>query len=222
MKIGDFIWISVLVLFTSLIIFPTTNVYFNNYTENYPYLMGFLKTAVLASMGEILVNRMKHKSYFYGHGHILKFMVWGFLGMIFVLVFKLFYEGVLALQDFHLLLSFDTGFLSKLMTAFWTSLLMNLIFAPSFMILHRLTDGYIDLSKGKLKNFKDINIDQVVQQIDWPFFFKFVCFKTIPLFWIPAHTITFLLHTNYRVLMAAYLSIVLGFILTYAKITQKK
>jgi len=40
--------------------------------------------------------------------------------------------------------------------------------------------------------------------------------KTIPLFWIPAHTITFLLNPDYQVLFAAFLSIVLGAILAVA------
>jgi hypothetical protein len=43
--------------------------------------------------------------------------------------------------------------------------------------------------------------------------------KTIPFFWIPAHTLTFLLPSEYRVLAAAMLSIALGLILT---ITKKK
>ncbi|GAB1473896.1 hypothetical protein MASR2M69_13370 [Bacteroidota bacterium] len=41
---------------------------------------------------------------------------------------------------------------------------------------------------------------------------KFVVGKTIPLFWIPAHTITFLLPDTYKVIFAASLSIVLGLI----------
>jgi hypothetical protein len=41
--------------------------------------------------------------------------------------------------------------------------------------------------------------------------------KTIPIFWIPAHTITFLLPSEYRVLSAAFLSIALGTILAFAK-----
>jgi hypothetical protein len=41
--------------------------------------------------------------------------------------------------------------------------------------------------------------------------------KTIPLFWIPAHTITFSLPPEYRVLMASFLSIALGGILAFAK-----
>jgi hypothetical protein len=43
----------------------------------------------------------------------------------------------------------------------------------------------------------------------WSFIFK----KTIPLFWYPAHTITFMLPGEYRVLFAALLGVALGVIL---------
>ena len=36
---------------------------------------------------------------------------------------------------------------------------------------------------------------------------------TIPLFWIPAHTVTFLLPTEFRTLFAALLSVVLGLLM---------
>ncbi|MBK5251987.1 MAG: hypothetical protein JJE29_05070 [Peptostreptococcaceae bacterium] len=51
-------------------------------------------------------------------------------------------------------------------------------------------------------------------------FVSFVLAKTIPFFWIPAHTLTFLLPGQYRVLAAAMLSIALGLILTLAKIKK--
>ena len=38
--------------------------------------------------------------------------------------------------------------------------------------------------------------------------------KTIVVFWIPAHTITFCLPAQYQILMSAFLSLALGFILT--------
>ena len=38
--------------------------------------------------------------------------------------------------------------------------------------------------------------------------------KTIVFFWIPAHTVTFSLPPDFRVLMSAVLSLALGFILT--------
>jgi uncharacterized integral membrane protein len=40
--------------------------------------------------------------------------------------------------------------------------------------------------------------------------------KTIPLFWYPAHTITFLLPAGFQVLFAAVLGIVLGVLLSVA------
>jgi len=42
---------------------------------------------------------------------------------------------------------------------------------------------------------------------------NFVLLKTIPFFWIPAHTLTFLLPKEYRIVIAAFLSVVLGVIL---------
>ena len=55
--------------------------------------MGFIKTMVLASMGEMLVNRMKTSYYTKEPGLILKAIIWGFLGMSFVFVFPLFDLG---------------------------------------------------------------------------------------------------------------------------------
>jgi hypothetical protein len=60
-------------------------------------------------------------------------------------------------------------------------------------------------------------LGQVVAQIDWQDLVGFVCLRTIPSFWIPAHTVTFLLPPEYRVLYAAFLSIALGVVLALAK-----
>ena len=50
----------------------------------------------------------------------------------------------------------------------------------------------------------------------------FVVGKTIPFFWIPAHTVTFLLPPEYRVFVAALLSIALGLILALASSRHAK
>ncbi len=223
MKFKDILWGVILISITLFVAIPQTRVYFNEATSNYPYIMGFIKTAILASMGELLINRIRKGSYFFGTGHLYKFMVWGFLGMIFVLIFKLFASGVVAAQEVNLLPSIlNPGFLSNLLTAFMISLLMNIFFAPSFMILHRITDGYIELGNGRLVEIRRVKLNQIIDNINWNYFFSFVVLKTIPSFWIPAHTITFLLPENYRVLMAAYLSIALGMILTFAKKSHSK
>lgn len=218
MKKSDLIWILLLLGFTSLVIIEPTRKVYEDLNSKMPYLMGFIKTAFLASMGERLVHRMKHKTYFGDHGIILKGIVWGFLGMIFVLIFQIFSQGVMYAQSNDLLPMINQStFFSTFLTAFLTSCLMNLFFAPTFMMLHRITDGFIELSQGNFRQLKTIHLEQVIQTIDLKMFIRFVVIKTIPLFWIPAHTITFLLPAEYRVLFASYLSIALGIILTLAK-----
>jgi hypothetical protein len=53
--------------------------------------------------------------------------------------------------------------------------------------------------------------------VQWGFVFK----KTIPLFWYPAHTLTFLLPAEYRILFAALLGIVLGVLLSVASLKSR-
>ncbi len=210
MKSKDLIWALILILITGFIVFPSTRKLFELWTQKSPYLMGFIKTAILATLGERLVVRLKTGNYFSDQGFLLKAILWGFFGMLFVLIFKIYATGIASAQDSNIWPDFN----SKIFTAFSISLVMNLTFAPSFMLLHRVTDTYIKLTEGHLKNFRKTSIKQVVQNIDFNQFFGFVIIKTLPIFWIPAHTITFLLPENYRVLMAAYLSIALGILLS--------
>ena len=109
----------------------------------------------------------------------------------------------------------------KILVAFSVSAALNLIYAPVMMTLHKLTDIHIVANGGKLtcllrkihfaENFKQINWD-----VQWHFIYK----KTIPLFWIPAHTITFLLPAETQVLFAALLGIALGAILAFASLKK--
>ena len=101
--------------------------------------------------------------------------------------------------------------------AFYTSAIMNLAFAPTFMAFHRYTDTLIDMVCGEGRKMDGISLPEVTDRIDWRGFIGFVVLKTIPFFWIPAHTVTFLLPPEYRILVAALLSIALGAILAYAK-----
>jgi hypothetical protein len=223
MKKSDVLWILILMCLSMIIIIPTSRIVFEKSTVNYPYLLGFLKTAILATLGERLVHRIKTGSYFGDPGILLKFIIWGFLGMVFVIIFKLFSSGVLSAQTAHLLPSIqNTSFIASLLTAFMISFLMNIFFAPTFMLFHRITDAYIELGRGNLKKVIHIPFEDVTNHIDFPYFLNFVVLKTIPFFWIPAHTITFLLPENYRVLMAAYLSVILGFLLSINKKNTKQ
>jgi hypothetical protein len=223
MKKMDGIWFLVLVSISCLFIISPTRIVFVELTTAYPYLMGFLKTAVLASMGELMAQRIKTGSYLSGQGKIAKFFVWGLLGMVFVLTFKLFAAGVSSAQTVGLLPTVAAGtFWGTLWTAFLISTLMNVLFAPTFMAFHRITDGFIELGEGKPGKIVKVRLSAVIERIDWRTFIGFVVLRTIPLFWIPAHTITFLLPEQFRVLMAAYLSIALGIILSLSSHMKAK
>ena len=91
---------------------------------------------------------------------------------------------------------------------------MNLFFAPAFMAFHKYTDTYLDL---KVARKGAVKIKDITAAIDWDGFVSFIVLKTIPFFWIPAHTVTFLLPGEYRVVVAAFLSIALGAILAFSK-----
>ena len=70
--------------------------------------------------------------------------------------------------------------------------------------------------------FKPIQIRQIFVDLNWDLMWNFVFKKTIPFFWIPAHTITFLLPTDFQVLFAAALGIALGTILAVAELFNEK
>lgn len=211
MKKGDILWGLVILAFAGFIAYPPTQAIFNAATGSHPYLMGFVKFGILATMGELLARRIVVGNYEKPSGLLWRAFIWGLLGMVIVAVFSIFANGVGGLVEKGVL----PGKGNALVTAFWISALMNTIFAPTMMGAHRYTDTLIDLKysgKGGKVTSKD-----VVDAIDWNGYVSFVLFKTIPLFWIPAHTITFMLPPEYRVLMAAFLSIALGAILAFAK-----
>jgi len=155
---------------------------------------------------------------------IYRFIIWGFIGMTFALVFSLFGSGVASVMKKGALLpAIKEGSITyTILFAFFTSTFMNLIFAPTFMAFHRITDTYIDLGNGKLNEICKVKLFDVVKSIDWYGYLSFIVCKTIPFFWIPAHTVTFILPEEYRVLTAALLSIVLGAILAVSKSRQFK
>lgn len=177
----------------------------------YPYLIGFAKFFVLATAGELLARRIASGSWVKPAGLLARAVIWGFLGMTIVLVFDVFAGGVASSLKRGMLPGGD----SRLAFAFFVSTIMNLTFAPAMMLFHRVTDTFIDLRHAR-PGIR-LGLDDVLAAIDWRGFVSFVLVKTIPLFWIPAHTVTFLLPPEYRVLAAALLSVALGAILAFAK-----
>lgn len=217
MKKYDFVWVGILLAIGVFLAVEDTRHWFELTTKAHPYIMAFVKYSILATMGELLAVRILAKDWKKPVGIIYKALIWGMLGMVFVIIFKIFNQGVIAAQKVHYLPALEAGFGAAFLVSFLTSAFMNLFFAPTFMAFHRITDTFIDLGEGKLSKIFKVKLKDVVARIDWNGFISFVVIKTIPLFWIPAHSITFMLPENYRVLYAAFLSIALGGILAFAK-----
>ena len=211
LKKGDFIWTAALIGIIAFLVYPDTNKMFIGFTTNYPYIAGFLKFAILATIGDLLAYRIVTSEWKIRKGFLFRAFIWGFLGVVIVLIFDIFRSGVPAAME-NGLLPFAGNTLAK---AFFTSVIINLSFAPSMMGFHRITDNFADLRF--IEKQKNLKLKTVVKKVDWDNFVSFVVFITIPGFWIPAHTITFSLPKEYQVLMAAFLSIALGAILSFAK-----
>ena len=215
MKRGDILWSALLLGITALLIIPETHEVFISVTNLHPYLMGFVKFGILASMGELLSIRIVTGKWCKTPGMLYKAGIWGIIGLLSPLMFSIYSNGVSGAVKAHLLVSAD-GIPGLLLNAFLISAIMNLSFSPVFMAAHRISDTYIDMRFTGQK----ITLPEVINKVDWQGFIKFVVGKTVPFFWIPAHTITFMLPPVYRVLAAAYLSIALGIILSYARRRQ--
>lgn len=217
LKKKDLLWGFILILIISFLAYPVTRELFLTLTKSHPYILGFIKVSILATMGEFLSIRICTGDFKKPKGLLYKFLVWGFIGMIFVIMFDIFSGGVSYVTNKGLLPAFQNPVLNKLSSAFLTSSIMNLTFAPAFMGFHRVTDTLIDLGDGTLSNILKLSLNETLEAIDWNSFIGFIVLKTIPFFWIPAHTITFMLPSEYRVLAASFLSIALGAILSFSK-----
>ncbi|MBN2898472.1 MAG: hypothetical protein JXO44_06840 [Clostridia bacterium] len=210
MKKGDFIWGALFLAFVAMLAVPGSRAAFIGFTSAHPLLGGFMKFGVLASMGELLAVRVGSGDWKFSTFFAVRAVIWGLFGILITMIFTVYATGVTALLSKGLLPGGD----SVLAFAFFTSFLMNTTFAPTFMYAHRISDMYLDM---KAAGEKDLSLGNVVKHIDTASFWTFVVKKTVPFFWVPAHTLTFLLPGEYRVLAAAMLSIALGLILTIAK-----
>jgi len=164
-----------------------------NWVKTNPLLSAFIQFAVLGTLGEFISISIKQKKI----GPIgnwwqtlSKVLAWGILGIIIKYGFVGIKGAVRALISNGL---FPGIFKDGLGWAFSVSVATNLFFGPQMMFFHRLEENIIHW-KWDLKGLV-------------------AAFKTLIWFWIPAHTVTFILPVNYQIGLAAIWSIALGIIL---------
>jgi len=242
MKKNDLIFLLILVVSIGIFIpFPFLETLQKGFIYNPSYwlITSFLKFGLLSTLGESLGLRIGEGVYNKpGFGLLPRAIVWGFLGIGIKMAFVIFVTGtpillshyfgmdnaINAMKQPDFLDAINVGLGgSRLITAFAISAFMNLIFAPVFMTFHKITDAHIINNKGTLRGFfSPIPFGKIFPSLNWFVQWDFVFKRTIPFFWIPAHTITFLLPPKYQLVFAAMLGVILGVLLATAAQKSRK
>ena len=241
MKKQDWILILCVVAVLAPFFIPATGFFdwFCNSTKAHPYIMAFFKFAILATLGECLALRIRKGVYNEkGFGVAPRMIVWGFLGMAIAMSMVIFKSGVpvflgsvadaLTGNNGHAavyaaVFNAENFTLAKLGIAFAVSVLMNSIFAPVMMTFHKCTDIHITDNGGTIRGLlRPMKMREIMsKKVNWDVQWNLVIKKTIPLFWFPMHTITFILDQTFQVLFAALLGVALGLILALAGRSKK-
>ncbi len=228
MKRSDiYLVLFLVVIFSPFIISDTIYNYYDRFYSSFPFVMSFLKFAILATTGELIGLRIRTGKYFVpGFGILPRAIVWGILGITIQAAFIIFARGVPLLLEFAGLQGSTEAMAgsltaAKVGVAFSISLLLNIFYAPVLMTAHKITDSHIEINGGTLRGFfSTVNVSQILKGIDWDTHYGFVLKKTIIFFWIPAQTVNFLMPEQFRVLIAAVYGVILGVILAFAAVSR--
>lgn len=158
-----------------------------------PIVSAIIQFALLGTLGDTVSFWIVKRKIFLPYNHktlILKIVEWSILAVMIKYAFIGFHGFIEAL--------INNGYLPRIEgigKSFAISTSMNLQFGPFLVIMHRLLDNLI---AGK-PNWK--NLDKGFYSLLW--------------FWIPAHTITFILPREFQIGLAAIWSLALGIILGF-------
>lgn len=210
-----------LAIFLPFFLSPELYAWYKTFNAEHAMIMAFLKFGILATLGEMLGCRISTGSYTTPtFGVVPRMVVWGILGVAIAMAMMVFKSGIpafiTAMGGAELVADFYLEGLSwgKFVVALSISVMMNTFFAPVFMTFHKITDAHIAECGGSLKALiTPIPMRRLICNLNWDVQWGFIFKKTIPLFWYPAHTITFMLPGELRVLFAALLGVALGLIL---------
>jgi hypothetical protein len=199
------------------------------FSTAWAFTASFIKFAILATMGEMLGSRIRSGIYLpAGFAIFYRAVVWGFLGMTVKAAFMIFGGGVPLIAS-HFGMENPAAVMAgpltgaRVLLAFAISTFLNIFYAPVLMVTHRVSDLHIAAAGGdRRKLLKVPDVTRLLASIDWNSMWGIVLKKSIPLFWIPAQTVNFLLPEEFRILVAALYSTVLGVILALAAGTGNK
>ena len=159
----------------------------------YPIITAMIQFAILGTLGDTIAKWIIKGKVFAPYNFltlILKMVEWAILAVCIKYAFVGFHGFVDGLVEHGMFPE-----LNKLGYSFAISATMNLQFGPFLVIMHRLLDNIV----AREKNWANINKGML--SLLW--------------FWIPAHTVTFILDKPFQIGLAAVWSVVLGIILGF-------
>lgn len=173
--------------------------WYRQWVTEYPLISAAIQFGILGTLGEIIslkMRRLSLKKLGMWWQAILRVIAWAILGI----VIKYGFAGMKGFVD-ELMIREMLPF-GKHGTFLWAvtvSVCTNVFFGPQMMFFHRLEENLI-MMKWNTAGLKN-------------------AWLTLLWFWIPAHTVTFMLKAEYQIGLAALWSVVLGIILG---LTSKK
>lgn len=160
-----------------------------DFVTEFPILSGMVQFAILGTVGELVGNGIRKGkfSFFSVKMTLGKMAVWALLAIMVKYAFVGFSGFVNALVAYNML--------PNLFLPFFISAFMNIMFGPILIFSHRALDNLLE----KKSNWKGIK----------------GALLTLLWFWIPAHTVTFMLDQLWRITLAALWSVMLGIIMGF-------
>ena len=230
MKRTDIIFLIVFVgLFVPFFLSHKLYEFFLWFSADRAFTASFIKFAILATMGEMLGSRIRSGVYLpEGFALVYRAVVWGFLGMTVKAAFMIFGGGTPLIME-HFGMENAAAVMegpvttTRVLLAFAISTFLNIFYAPLLMVTHRVSDMHIAAAAGDRSKLLTLpEVKKLLASLDWNSMWGRVLKKSIPLFWIPAQTVNFLLPDEFRILVAAIYSTVLGVILAVAAGATKR
>ena len=160
-----------------------------DFVEHYPVLSAMCQFVVLGTLGEWFGTAVRKRGFvaFPPLMILEKMAIWAILGVMIKYVFVGFEGFVDTLMK--------EGMLPNLYRPFFISSFMNLLFGPVQITSHRVMDNLFK----EVKSWKGLR----------------GALFTILWFWIPAHTITFMMPRVWQMTLAAFWSGMLGVIMGF-------
>lgn len=174
--------------------------FFYEFTPLHPYISSAIKFLILGTLGEYIGSKIK-RSDIPIFKIPAKLFIWALIGVLVKWAFSSF-TLLVSTQATSGLLPSSFALRGSFLFALAVSIEINLFFTPVLFYFHSLLDNLFD-KKWDFKGAK-----KALSSILW--------------FWIPAHTITFMLSPNFQILFAGMLSIALGIILSASDSKKQK